>query len=113
MWSICSRESPSWPAADITKTDHNLPAPESLSLQGWFLFRARQCATSRCVNAKLGAEWTASPFSQDFFILCFMPVYPGALKSRFFADTNEIESCRKRPFPNWTSVRIQRSLESE
>jgi hypothetical protein len=29
-------------------------------------------------NAKLGAERIATPFSQEFCILCFMPVYPGA-----------------------------------
>src|ERR1035441_3210634 len=27
-------------------------------------------------NAKLGAEWIATPFSQEILILCFTPVYP-------------------------------------
>ena len=30
-------------------------------------------------NARLGAEWIANPSSEEFCILCFMPVYPGAL----------------------------------
>jgi hypothetical protein len=30
-------------------------------------------------SARLEAERIATPFSQGSFILCFMPVYPGAL----------------------------------
>jgi len=37
-------------------------------------------------NAKLGAEWFATPFSWDSCIPCFMPVYPGALTWRLGAN---------------------------
>src|SRR5215470_18165899 len=34
-------------------------------------------------SARLEAKWFAIPFLEGFFLLCFMPVYPGALISPF------------------------------
>jgi len=32
-------------------------------------------------SAKLGVEWIATPFWRGIFILCFLPVYPGAFQT--------------------------------
>ena len=55
-------------------------------------FTARLAAHS----AKLGAEWIATPFSREIFILCFLPVYPGAFQTSVFEVCGSSSDSRSR-----------------
>jgi len=55
-------------------------------------------------SAKLGAEWIATPFSWESFILCFLPVDPGAtgpplLKSVFLSRESPRPQRRRSALP--------------
>jgi hypothetical protein len=55
-------------------------------------------------RAKLGGERIATPFSWGFFLLCFMPVHPGALKSPDLVNWHSTSSRPVQVFPigAWT-----------
>jgi hypothetical protein len=74
-----------WPSANFYRVGVRV-----VSFRSSIAHPAYPLSTLHCVphgsSARLEAKWIATPCLKGFFLLCFMPVYPGAQKSRLHSE---------------------------